>query len=224
MRLHLTRLILLGVAIAATSGCSGLRDGGVGAGDDEPVGARSAGPVIQPELDRRDVRRPAVDSEDWEVSGYAGVLSVEDFGAGPVYGGRVAYHVTEDVYLEGDYARSSIEDSNFRDLGAPLFENESEDIDSYALSVGYTLLPGEVFVGSDWARASAMYLSFGVGNTRIVDEDNVTYLLGFGLRALPTDWLSVRLEARDRIWESDLLGDNQWTHNFEITLTLGAFF
>jgi hypothetical protein len=34
MRLHLTRLILLGVAIAATSGCSGLRDRGVVAGDD----------------------------------------------------------------------------------------------------------------------------------------------------------------------------------------------
>ncbi len=94
----------------------------------------------------------------------------------------------------------------------------------YGLSVGYTLLPGEVFVGSKWARASAMFMSFGVGNTEFVDDDNVTFLLGFGLRALPSDWLSLRLEARDRIWESDLLGESEWKHNFEITLTLGAFF
>ena len=132
--------------------------------------------------------------------------------------------IRDSLYLEGDYARSTVEDSNFRNIGAPLFDSEEEDLTMYGLSVGYTLLPGEVFVGSRWARASAMFMSFGVGNTEFVDEDNVTYLLGFGLRALPADWLSLRLEARDRIWESDLLGESEWKHNFEITLTLGAFF
>lgn len=224
MNWKLHRILILAVAFVASSGCSMFRDRDAVSGDDEVISGASADPVIQPELDRRDVQRAAIDTEDWEFAGYAGFLSVEDFGTEPVYGGRVAYHVTEDLYLEGDYARSTVDDSSFRNIGAPLFESEEEDITSYGLSVGYTLLPGEVFVGSRWARASAMYMSFGVGNTEFVDEDNVTYLLGFGIRALPADWLSLRLEARDRIWESDLVGESEWKHNFEITLTLGAFF
>ena len=221
-KLH--KIVLLSVALIASSGCSMYRDRDAVSGDHEVIGSGPTEPVIQPELDRRDIQRAAIDTEDWEFAGYAGFLSVEDFGTEPVYGGRVAYHVTEDLYLEADYAHSTVKDSSFRDLGAPLFENEEEDIKSYSLSVGYTLLPGEVFVGSRWARASAMYMSFGVGNTEFVDDDNVTYLLGFGVRALPADWLSLRLEARDRIWESDLLGENEWKHNFEISLTLGVFF
>ena len=67
-------------------------------------------------------------------------------------------------------------------------------------------------------------MSFGAGNTELAGEDSVTYLLGFGLRTLPTDWLSLRLEARDRIWESDLIGDNEWKHNFEVSFVVGAFF
>jgi len=224
MKGKLHKIVLLSVALIASSGCSMFGGRDAVSGDHEVIGSGPTEPVIQPELDRRDIQRAAIDTEDWEFAGYAGFLSVEDFGTEPVYGGRVAYHVTEDLYLEADYAHSTVKDSSFRDLGAPLFENEEEDIKSYSLSVGYTLLPGEVFVGSRWARASAMYMSFGVGNTEFVDDDNVTYLLGFGVRALPADWLSLRLEARDRIWESDLLGENEWKHNFEISLTLGAFF
>lgn len=214
---------LLVVSAGMTAGCSSGRHQQQAADDEVVVGGPS-GPVIEPELDRRDVRRAAIDTEDWEAGGYVGVLSVEDFGTEPVYGLRAAYHVNEDVFLEGDYAWSKVSDSNFRNLGAPLFEDENEDLKSYSLSVGYNLLPGEVFVGSRWARVSAMYLIFGAGNTEYVGEDNTTYLLGFGLRSLFNDWLSLRLEARDRIWESDLLGDNEWTNNFEITLTVGAFF
>jgi outer membrane beta-barrel protein len=218
------RLFLVSVALMASSGCSMFRAPEPVTGDDEVIDSVSTDPIVQPELARRDVRAAAIDNEDWEFAGYGGFLSIEDFGTEPVYGGRIAYHVTEDLYLEGDYARSTVEDSNFRNIGAPLFDSEEEDITMYGLSVGYTLLPGEVFVGSKWARASAMFMSFGVGNTEFVDDDNVTFLLGFGLRALPSDWLSLRLEARDRIWESDLLGESEWKHNFEITLTLGAFF
>jgi outer membrane beta-barrel protein len=224
MSWQILKPMFLAVALTASSGCSMFRGDDPVTGDDEVISGVSADPVIEPELDRRDVQRAAIDNEDWEFAGYGGFLSVEDFGTEPVYGGRVAYHVTEDLYLEGDYARSTVEDTNFRNIGAPLFDSEEEDLTMYGLSVGYTLLPGEVFVGSRWARASAMFMSFGVGNTEFVDEDNVTYLLGFGLRALPADWLSLRLEARDRIWESDLLGESEWKHNFEITLTLGAFF
>lgn len=217
-------LILLAASMLATSGCAALRKDKAPPADEEPVAERPAGPVIEPELDRRDVKRPRIDTEDWEISGFVGALSVEDFGTELIYGGRLGYHVSEDIYLEGEYAWSQISDSNFRRIGAPLFDSEDEDLTSYSLSIGYNVLPGEVFVGSGWARASSMYITFGAGNTSFVGEDNVTFLAGFGLRTLVSDWFSLRLEARDRIFESDLLGDNEWKHNFEITLSMGVFF
>lgn len=218
-----TRWAAVIAALSLAAGCSNHRAEPVDADDEVVIGGPS-GPVIDPELDRRDVSPAAIDTEDWEVGGYIGVLNAEDFGTKPIYALRAGYHVSEDVFLEGEYAWSEVSDSNYRRLGAPLFESEDEDLTAYSLSVGFHILPGEVFVGSRLARASAMLLTFGVGNTEIVDEDNVTFLVGFGLRSLLTDWLSLRLEARDRIFESDLLGENEWKHNFEIGLTVGAFF
>jgi outer membrane beta-barrel protein len=214
------RMTLLLTAALAASGCSLLRGKPPA---DEPV----EGPVpavIDPALERREIVRPAIDTEDWEVGAFAGVLSVEDFGAETLYGARLAYHATEDLYIEGRYASSSIRDTSFRRIGAPLFDVEKEDIKAYDLSVGLMVLPGEVFLGTRWARTSGVYMNFGVGRVEFADRDSISYSFGFGLKVLPTDWLSLRLEARDTLFESDLLGENEWKHNFEINLGFGIFF
>ena len=54
--------------------------------------------VIVPELQRRTVEKPDIDSQDVEVGLYYGVLSIEDFGSNPVWGGTLAYHITEDFF------------------------------------------------------------------------------------------------------------------------------
>jgi outer membrane beta-barrel protein len=213
------RLLTLLAAIGVT-GCSLLRSAPPA---DEPVEGPTPA-VIDPALERREIVRPAIDTENWEVSLFAGLLSVEEFGAEPVYGLRLAYHATENLFLEGRYAWSSIEDTSFRRIGAPLFAKEKEDLTAYDMSVGFNLLPGEVFLGTRWARTSAVYLSFGAGRVEFADRDSISYALGFGLKVLPTDSVSLRLEARDLILESDLLGENEWKHNFEITLGFGYFF
>lgn len=214
------RILVLLAALLATSGCSLLRPGPP---DDAPVEG-PAPVVIDPELDRRDIVRPEVDTENWEIGVFGGALSVEDFGTEPLYGLRFAYHATEDIYLEGRYASSSISDTSFRRIGAPVFDSEEEDLTAYDLSVGMMVLPGEVFLGTRWARTSGVYLSFGAGRVEFADRDSISYAFGFGLKVLPTDWLSLRLEARDNIFESDLLGENEWKHNFEINFGFGAFF
>ena len=214
------RLLFLLAAALAASGCSLLRSAPPA---DEPV----EGPVpavIDPTLERREVVRPQIDTEDWEVGAFGGYLSVQDFGAESVYGARIAYHATEDIYLEGRYASSSISDTSFRRIGAPIFAVEQEDLTAYDLSVGIMVLPGEVFLGTRWARTSGVYMSFGVGRVEFADRDSISYAFGFGLKVLPTDWLSLRLEARDTVFESDLLGENEWKHNFEINLGFGVYF
>lgn len=182
------------------------------------------GQVIAPAVERRDISVPKIDTENWEIGPYFGVLSVDDFGSQAIYGIRAAYHVSEDFFLEGAYARSTVRDTNFRNIGLPIFPTEEEDLTFYSFSLGYNFLPGEVFVGTKWAMTSSMYFIFGVGNTEFIGEDELTYSFGFGLRVLPRDYLALRIEAKDNIFESDLLGTNEYKHNLEFNIGFSVFF
>jgi outer membrane beta-barrel protein len=180
--------------------------------------------VIEPEVDRRKIKIPRIDTENFEISLYTGTLSVEDFGADKVSGIRLDYHVTEDFFLEAAYATSTVSDSSFRRFGAPIFPQEDEKLKYYSLSFGYNIFPGEIFIGKKHAWTSAVYVIGGVGNTEFIDEDMTTVSFGIGVRLLPTDWLALRIDVRDNLWDSDLLGKNKTTNNFELTFGLGIFF
>jgi hypothetical protein len=58
------------------------------------------GQVIEMEVQRREIKEPEIDSEDFEIGAFAGVMSIEDFGSGAVYGVRLAYHVTAGFFVE----------------------------------------------------------------------------------------------------------------------------
>lgn len=182
------------------------------------------GQVIQPEIERREVSAPRIDTEDFEVGGFIGVLSIEDFGSNSVAGLRLAYHLSEDVFFEGVYAQSTVSDTAFRRLGIAVFPREHEDLTYYNLSVGFNFFPGEVFVGRNWAMSSAVYVIGGVGDVNFIDEDKFVFNFGIGVRVLPTDWLGLHIDMRDHLFESDLLGENKLTHNFELHTGLTVFF
>jgi len=181
-------------------------------------------PVISPQLERRDVRIPKINASDIEVGVFTGYLSVQDFGADTSLGLRLGYHVSEDYFVEGMYGRSMVSDRSFRRLGIAVFGSEEVALTYYYLSIGYNLFPGEVFLGENWAMTSAVYLVGGVGNVNFNGENHTAFNFGIGVRALPTDWLSVRFEMRDHMFDSDLLGRNELKHNFETTLGLTAYF
>ena len=180
--------------------------------------------VIEPEIARRDVVVPEIDTENFEVGLFAGSLQIEDFGSEPVYGARFAYHVTEDFFVEAAFGLSSVSDQAFRNFGLALFPSEKEDVIYYNASLGYNAFPGELFVGKRRAWTSGVYLIAGVGNIEFVNDNEFTFNFGFGVKALPTDYLSLRLDARDHLFESDLLGDKKLTNNFEFTAGLGLIF
>src|SRR5215472_16854402 len=181
-------------------------------------------PVIPAQVERRDVHVPKIKANDVEIGAYVGILSVQGFGTKPSAGLRLGYHVTEDFFLEGTYGRSKVSDESYRRLGIPLFSSEVVPLTYYNLSVGVNLFHGEVFVGRDWAMTSVVYLVGGIGNVKFDNESHTAFDLGIGIRVLPKDWLSVRFEIRDHMFNSDLLGKNELTHNFEMTLGLGAYF
>ena len=180
--------------------------------------------VIQPEVDRRPVRIPRIDTEDFEIGVFAGILSVEDFGANPVYGGRLVYHVNEDYFVEAVIGKSTVSDQALCDLGLCLFPSREEDLTYYAMSVGFNLFPGEIFPSSKRAMTSTVYAVAGIGNTGFIDENLFTVNFGIGIRILPVDWLAVHITIRDYLFESDILGSQEIKNNFELTLGASVYF
>lgn len=192
--------------------------------DARELDAKDPDQVIEPEVERRTVTVPRLHGRDVEVAAFIGFLDVESFGTSSVYGGRIGYHFTEDFFLEATLAQSSVSDSAFRRLGIPVFEEETSPLVYYHLSTGINLFPGEIFFGRNRARYSYIYIIGGMGITSFDVLDNVTFNVGFGMRVVPWDWLTVRLEVRDYIFESDLLGKNKMTNNIEATFGLSLIF
>ena len=63
-------------------------------------------PIIDPQVERREIRRSQIDTEDFEIGAYYGILGIEDFESHAVYGARLAYHLNEDFFLEATLGQS----------------------------------------------------------------------------------------------------------------------
>lgn len=174
--------------------------------------------VVVPEVDRRDVRKPRYPSNDIEVGAYVGTYATQNFGASLVYGVRLGYAITEDFFVEGAYAQTSVTDDSFRQiLPGGIFADKSETLSYYNLSVGYNVLPGEVFLGRSRAMPSALYLIGGIGSTDFAGQRSQTFNLGLGFRVFLADWAALQVDMRDYIFSMDLLGKRQSTNNLEFT-------
>jgi outer membrane beta-barrel protein len=194
-------------------------------GDRPPDSDVRTTPVIEPDVDRRNIKVPRIKSRDLEFGAYYGIYSAENFGSAPVAGLRLAYHVTEDIFFEGAYGSTTVSDSLFRGIyPGGIFANEEEKLTYYSVSLGYNFFPGEVFIGKGRAMTSAVYVIGGVGNTDFAQESHATINFGMGIRVLPTDWLGIHLDMRDNVFKSDILGTNKTTNNFELHASLTVYF
>src|SRR5210317_1378441 len=97
--------------------------------------------VVRPEIERRDINEADIDTEDFEIGAFYGLMNVEDFGTSPVYGARLTYHVTEYVFVEGAYGHTDTEETSFERLsgGAQLLDDNDRELDYYNLSFGFNL-------------------------------------------------------------------------------------
>jgi outer membrane beta-barrel protein len=183
-------------------------------------------PVIEPDVARRDIKVPKIDSENFEVGFSAGEISVEDFGVNSVTGLRFAYHVSESFFLEAAGGRTTAGKTSFETLSgsAELLTDSEREYTYYDVSFGYNILPGEGFVGKGHAWNTQTYLIGGVGKTTFGGDDRFTVNVGMGIRLIPLDWLAVHADVRDHIFDSDLLGTMKRTHNIELGVGLTFFF
>jgi outer membrane beta-barrel protein len=222
MEIRLSCILLAGLLC----GCSWFHRGNKAAPEivaEEPQAEPS---IVEPQVTRREVKTPHIKAKDFELGAYYGALSIQDFGTNPLYGVRAAYHISEDIFLEGFLARSKAGTTSLEDVfpAVTVVSDSGRRFTYYDLDLGYNVLPGEIFLGRGRAFNSALYVTVGMGDVKFADKDQFALNVGVGERLLVTDWLALHLDVRDHIFETSLTGRTKNVDNIEATIGLTIFY
>ena len=182
--------------------------------------------VVQPQIERRDVKVPKIRSSNFELGAHYGVMSIEDFGSHPSYGIDLAYHLTEDLFVRAEVGRVTGGLTSFETLGGNirLLTEGERRFTYYDLGLGYNFLPGEAFFGRSRAMTSSFYVIGGAGATQFAGDKKFTVVVGGGYQVLPTDRLAVHVGFEDHMFQTDLLGAQKLTNNLEAGLGIAVYF
>ncbi|WP_421131730.1 outer membrane beta-barrel domain-containing protein [Alteromonas sp. A079] len=189
------------------------------------IGQETPPPVIEPELDRREIREADIDSENFEIGVFAGQISIEDFSSSSIIGVSLAYHITENIFAEASYAQADAGQTSFEILsgGAPFLTDDEREYTYYDLSVGYNV-NGELFITDNTVFNTDFYVTLGGGSTEFGGDSQFTLTVGGGYRVLLTDYFALRLDVKDHIFSSEIIGEEKDTHNIQYTLGASFFF
>ncbi len=183
--------------------------------------------IINPDLKRRELKERKLDSEIVEIGFFAGVMSIEDFGSNDVYGGRLALHVTEDVFFELNAGASKLLRTSYEQEGGnvipDLLTEEDRNLTFYDLTIGVNFFPGETYIGR-WAFHHHLYLVGGGGNTLFANDEFFTYVYGGGFRLFVTDWIALRFDVRNHVLTHGLFEDEKEVQNLATHMGLTLFF
>ncbi|HEV2272201.1 MAG TPA: outer membrane beta-barrel domain-containing protein [Steroidobacteraceae bacterium] len=182
--------------------------------------------VVQPQIERRNVKVPRIRSSNFEIGAHYGVMSIEDFGSHPAYGFDLAYHMTEDLFVRAEVGRATGGLTSFETLGGNirLLTEGERRFTYYDLGLGYNFLPGEAFFGRSRAMTSSFYVIGGAGATQFAGDKKFTVTVGGGYQVLPTDRLAVHVGFEDHMFQTDLLGAEKLTNNLEAGLGIAVYF
>lgn len=191
----------------------------------EPIDDINKVPLINPNIKRPDFKEANIDTEDFEIGAYIGFISIEDFGSESIPGIRIAYHITEDFFVELNQAKTKVGTTAYERLNlVELLDADEREYEYTNVSLGYKLFPGEAFFGNNHAFNTTLYLLAGSGSTKFAGDDFKTNHIGIGYQFLANDWIGIHLNFRDHMFETDLLAENKTTHNLEIYSSLTFFF
>jgi len=182
--------------------------------------------LIEPQIERVEFDESLIDSADFEIALYGGFLAVEDFDTNFVSGIKLGYHITEDFFVQASYGSSEVGDTSFEKLtgGAPLLSDSEREIEYYLISLGFNLFPGEAFFTDSTTFNTVFYISGGIGSTDFAGDERHTISFAAGHRTIFTDNFSLDIEMRDLIFDIDIFGKEETTHNLEFTVGINLFF
>lgn len=183
-------------------------------------------PLIKPDVRPKRVKESLIDTENFEIGSFAGVINIEDFESSFLWGARLAYHVTESFFAEANIGFADAGETSFERLAGnvQVLPDDDRDYTFYNLNLGYILLPGEAYVGDRYAFNTNFYLLAGVGATDFAGDKQFTVNFGAGYQVLLTDALAVNLEFREHLFDMDLLGESKTVTNTQVSMGLSFFF
>lgn len=174
--------------------------------------------IVKPDTEQDIIKDSDIRNVSMNLGVYAGLISFENFNTNYIAALYFSYPFNEKVFVEAEYGVSAINDTEYRNIGLPLFANEESDVTFYTVLVGYNLLPGEVYWSKDKTLISRFYLIGGIGSISFDNKDTVSINLGAGFKMELDENKSVRFEARDRIFDVDTLGTDKLSNNTEFHL------
>jgi len=174
--------------------------------------------IVKPDTEQEIIKDSDIRNVSMSVGMYAGVISYENFNSNYLAALYISYPFNEKVFVEAEFGVSAINDSEYRNIGLPLFDSEESDVSFYTVLVGYNLLPGEVYWSQTKTLISSFYLVGGIGSITFDEQDTVTINLGAGFKMELDDNMSLRFEARDRVFDTDTLGTDKLSNNVEFHL------
>ncbi|MBU2870789.1 outer membrane beta-barrel domain-containing protein [Colwellia sp. E2M01] len=181
---------------------------------------------VDVDVEKRDVLEDILDDENFEIGVQVGIMSIEDFGSNAWVSAHFTYHISEFFYAKARYGQSEAGTTSFENLvnASPLLTDEQRELSYYGLNIGYNLMPGEVFLGRDFALNSAFSIELGAGTTQFAGDDKFTVNVGVNQRLFLTDWIAWDIGMSDYIFDTDIAGENKTTHNLNFTTGFAFYF
>ncbi len=193
----------------------------------EELGLDQVSPAkVQPDIERIDFEEAKVNADNIEIIASFGIISIEDFGTNSVIGAKLVYRVTENFFANVEFGFATAGESSAEILlpGSPILSEDERDFNFYSVNIGYDIFPSEAFVTDNLTINTALYFVMGAGNTEFAGNDNFTFNIGIGYRAVINHYLTAYFDVRDHAFELDTFGENKLTQNIEISFGVGFYF
>lgn len=166
----------------------------------------------------------SIDSEYFDVGVFTGILNIEDFNSEYIVGGNVTFNANEKFFMQFNYFQTDASLSSYEKVEGPYFSGSDRNFTHYDFLVGYNLFLGEQFFSGTEAKLSSLYLVAGVGDTEFGGEGSFSYTAGIGYQVALKRNVLMRIDYRDYIYDTNIIGENSTVHNTALTASLSYLF
>lgn len=182
--------------------------------------------VLDTKYEAKKYKSPDIEVDDFEILANFGFLSIEDFGVSNSAIFSLNYHVNELYFVQASLVTAEASETSFEVLtGNPtLLTDAQRDYESYNISLGYNLFPGEGFFSKEHTFSTDYYVIAGIGSTDFAGDEHFTYNYGAGFRAAISSNFTIYSEFRNYVFDIDVFGTNKSSNNLSISLGIGFVF
>jgi outer membrane beta-barrel protein len=183
-------------------------------------------PLIEPDVQPRAVDEALIDTENFEIGVFTGIMNIEDFESSFLWGGKLTYHLSERFFFEANVGFAEGGQTSFEKLAGnvSVLSDDERDYRYYNVNLGINILPGEAFLTENYAFNTNFFLIGGAGATEFAGDTRFTANAGAGYQVLLTDSIAVQIAVREHVYRIDVLGEEKTSMNTEVSAGLSVFF